>query len=116
MRNKFSPAARSGFTSSYKEIEEVIEYEKAIVIPDKPDRMLVELYEVKTGNEYHVFEYDPDTRIMKCLFNPLDIKEELFFKEYPLKKLDGIEFLFTKTSNMLRLKPIWICLNLFDTA
>ena len=49
MRKEFTPAARSGFTSSYKQMEEVIEYEKAIKDKEIPDKLLVELYEVKTG-------------------------------------------------------------------
>ena len=53
--------------------------------------------EVKTGKEYHIFDYDRDTGIMKCLINPLDIKEELILRDYPLKDLDGLEFIFVKS-------------------
>ena len=104
MRKEFTPAARSGFTSSYKQMEEVIEYEKAIKDKEIPDKLLVELYEVKTGKEYHIFDYDADTGIMKCLINPLDIKEELVLRDYPLKELDRLEFIFVKSKKHASLK------------
>ena len=41
---------------------------------------------------------------MKCLINPLDIKEELVLRDYPLKELDRLEFIFVKSKKHASLK------------